>query len=78
MKIININSEMIKRILNEKNLKHLNFYSDITRIKLFLYFWLIIGVMELLNNKEENIAKEFVDSVIDSKEKNDYIFFEKM
>ena len=34
--------------------------------------------MELLNNEEENIAKEFVDSVIDSKEKNDYIFFEKM
>ncbi len=29
MKIININSEMIKRILNDKNLKHLNFYSDI-------------------------------------------------
>ena len=49
-----------------------------TRIKLFLYFWLIIGVMEFLNNKEEKIAKEFVDSVIDSKEKNDYIFFEKM
>ena len=34
--------------------------------------------MEFLNNKEEKIAKEFVDSVIDSKKKNDYIFFEKM
>ena len=29
MKIININSEMIKRILNDKYLKHFNFYSDI-------------------------------------------------